>query len=29
MAVSDKPGIPTLYNWAGGMPVFEKLFDSF
>jgi len=25
----NKKAIPSLYEWAGGMPVFEKLFDQF
>ena len=25
----NKPGVPTLYEWAGGMQAFEKLFDQF
>lgn len=29
MTTPDKPAIPTLYEWAGGMPAFEKLFDQF
>lgn len=29
MAAEDKPKIPTLYEWAGGMPVFVTLFDNF
>ena len=29
MADNNNPTIPTLYEWAGGMPVFEKLFDKF
>jgi hemoglobin len=29
MSKQNKRPIPTLYEWAGGMPVFEKLFDSF
>jgi hemoglobin len=29
MNIDDKPGVPTLYEWAGGMQVFEKLFDQF
>jgi hemoglobin len=29
MADNNKPTIPTLYEWAGGMPLFEKLFDKF
>jgi len=29
MISKDKPGVPTLYEWAGGMLVFEKLFDQF
>jgi hemoglobin len=24
-----RPKIPSLYEWAGGMPIFEKLFDKF
>jgi hemoglobin len=28
MATPNKP-IPTLYEWAGGMPAFETLFDKF
>ena len=26
---NGKSGVPTLYEWAGGMPAFEKLFDLF
>jgi hemoglobin len=29
MNTNDKPGVPTLYEWAGGMPAFENLFDKF
>ena len=29
MSNNDKRPIPTLYEWAGGMQVFEKLFDDF
>ena len=29
MMSQDKPSVPTLYEWAGGMQVFENLFDSF
>ncbi len=29
MAASDNPKVPTLYDWAGGMPVFVTLFDKF
>ena len=29
MAESNNPAIPTLYDWAGGMPAFEELFDKF
>ena len=25
----DEKAIPTLFDWAGGMPVFETLFDRF
>ena len=25
----NKPAIPSLFEWAGGMPVFEKLFNDF
>jgi len=25
----NTPTIPTLYQWAGGMPAFEKLFNNF
>lgn len=24
-----KPGVPTLFEWAGGMPAFENLFNKF
>jgi hemoglobin len=24
-----KPAVPTLFEWAGGMPIFEHLFDQF
>ena len=27
--MSDKQGVPTLYEWAGGMQVFETLFNQF
>jgi hemoglobin len=26
---NNKPTVPSLYDWAGGMPMFEKLFDQF
>jgi hemoglobin len=26
---NDQKTVPSLYEWAGGMPVFEKLFDKF
>lgn len=26
---SNKPTVPTLYDWAGGMPAFVTLFDQF
>ena len=29
MSNSEKPTVPTLYEWAGGMPAFEQLFDKF
>ena len=29
MENSETKPIPTLYEWAGGMPTFEKLFDQF
>jgi hemoglobin len=29
MAINDKPGVPALYEWAGGMQAFEQLFDKF
>jgi hemoglobin len=29
MDVINKPGVPTLFEWAGGMEAFEKLFDRF
>ncbi|MEO6148906.1 MAG: group II truncated hemoglobin [Mucilaginibacter sp.] len=29
MANSDKPGVPSLFEWAGGMPAFELLFEKF
>src|SRR5476651_431753 len=29
MTIPIKPLTPTLYEWAGGMPVFVKLFDQF
>jgi hemoglobin len=29
MSTVNQPAIPTLYEWAGGMPAFEKLFDQF
>lgn len=25
----DKPSVPTLFEWAGGMPAFENLFNRF
>lgn len=25
----NKPAVPTLFEWAGGMQAFEKLFDQF
>ncbi|WP_419788679.1 group II truncated hemoglobin [Mucilaginibacter sp. SP1R1] len=25
----NKPAVPTLFEWAGGMEAFEKLFDQF
>jgi truncated hemoglobin YjbI len=29
MENKNKPAVPSLFEWAGGMPVFEKLFDQF
>jgi hemoglobin len=29
MENSNKPPIPSLYEWAGGMPAFVQLFDKF
>jgi hemoglobin len=29
MENNDKPGIPSLFEWAGGMAAFETLFDKF
>ena len=29
MSNENNPAIPTLYEWGGGMPAFEKLFDQF
>jgi len=29
MPTNEKPGVPTLYEWAGGMHAFEQLFDRF
>lgn len=29
MAANNNPKVPTLYEWAGGMPVFVTLFDKF
>jgi hemoglobin len=29
MNTNERPGVPTLYEWAGGMQIFEKLFDKF
>lgn len=29
MAANNNPKVPTLYEWAGGMPVFVTLFDNF
>lgn len=29
MDVINKPGVPTLFEWAGGMDAFVKLFDRF
>ena len=29
MTTNEKPGVPTLYEWAGGMQAFETLFDKF
>ncbi|HZY37429.1 MAG TPA: group II truncated hemoglobin [Mucilaginibacter sp.] len=29
MPNKEAPSIPTLYEWAGGMSVFEQLFDKF
>jgi len=29
MKIEDKKPIPTLYEWAGGMPIFEHLFNAF
>ncbi|HEY4195908.1 MAG TPA: hypothetical protein VGM63_10260 [Mucilaginibacter sp.] len=26
---NNTPATPTLFDWAGGMPVFEQLFDQF
>lgn len=27
--ITPKPAIPTLFEWAGGMPAFEQLFSKF
>src|ERR1700753_4499046 len=27
--MNEQKRVPTLYEWAGGMPVFTKLFDKF
>ena len=29
MENEKKPAVPSLFDWAGGMPVFETLFDRF
>ncbi len=29
MKNDNKPAVPSLFEWAGGMPAFEKLFDQF
>lgn len=29
MENSKRPAVPSLFEWAGGMPAFEKLFDRF
>lgn len=29
MSAVNKPVIPTLFEWAGGMPAFENLFNKF
>ena len=29
MENKNNPAVPSLFEWAGGMPVFEKLFDLF
>jgi len=29
MEIEQKPAIPTLYEWAGGMQAFENLFNQF
>lgn len=29
MENKNVPKVPTLFEWAGGMPTFEKLFDNF
>jgi hemoglobin len=29
MENNDKSQVPTLFEWAGGMPPFERLFDQF
>jgi hemoglobin len=29
MENNDKTTVPSLFEWAGGMPVFERLFDKF
>lgn len=29
MESNNKPAVPSLFEWAGGMAVFEKLFDLF
>jgi hemoglobin len=29
MENKSQPAVPSLFEWAGGMPAFEKLFDQF
>jgi hemoglobin len=29
MSTLNKPAVPTLFEWAGGMPAFEQLFQKF
>ncbi len=29
MEIANTQPVPTLYEWAGGMPAFEKLFNNF